>query len=491
VAQSSVESFRFRQVLTRRGIRKGLLVTVLGIIVTGTPTGGSVPVARAAQAATFCDPVSGISDVALNDAGDRLYVASYDPDLSAVSIIDTASDRILGAIAPPRSGSPGSPLHLVLRGADIYAVDDALHRIVKIDGRNDKLAAIFDLTPWRGSPAFDPTGGKAYFATDNTVTLGDRPPSVSVLDLKTGAIMSEIKLVAAPAEVRLSTDGGKLYVATPGPMVTVIDTASAAAIGMIPVAVGSASELFALAPNGMKAYVKGWPGASPVSLVDIDAGKATVTLPDFSGDDDDIVFSSDGRTAYFANPLARTGRPTAGRHEPGRNVAVVDVATNRVKKNILAGRGPIRPSFSRDGAQLYVENSAAASISIIDIATDRVTMTIPVGRWPAGVFPNHAGTTGYVPNSWDDTVSVIDLKTDHVVATIPVGHAPSRVLITPDDRQAYVANQRPNSISVIDASRNERVATLLMPRATEAGPSCAVPARPLGPASSPRAGLVR
>jgi YVTN family beta-propeller protein len=81
----------------------------------------------------------------------------------------------------------------------------------------------------------------------------------------------------------------------------------------------------------------------------------------------------DGKTAYVA--LGRAN-----------HVAIVDVASRKVKDMILVGKRPWGLRLSRDEKTLYVANGLSDDLSIIDTTTGRVRKTVPVGMVPYAIL---------------------------------------------------------------------------------------------------------
>ena len=77
----------------------------------------------------------------------------------------------------------------------------------------------------------------------------------------------------------------------------------------------------------------------------------------------------DGKTAYV----------TLGR---ANHVAVVDVATRKVRDYVLVGNRAWGATLSRDESMLVVVNGLSDDISLVDTKTNKVLRSVPVGRVP-------------------------------------------------------------------------------------------------------------
>ena len=89
-----------------------------------------------------------------------------------------------------------------------------------------------------------------------------------------------------------------------------------------------------------------------------------------------IRFTPDGKTAVVA----------LGRAD---SIAVVDVASRKVRGYVKVGDRPWHLAISPDGTRAIVANGASDSVSFVDIAAMQVTATIKAGGGPWGVALGH------------------------------------------------------------------------------------------------------
>ncbi|MDP2996254.1 MAG: bifunctional YncE family protein/alkaline phosphatase family protein [Bryobacterales bacterium] len=135
-----------------------------------------------------------------------------------------------------------------------------------------------------------------------------------------------------------------------------------------------------------------------------------------------IDFSLDGKTAYVA--LSRNN-----------SLAVVDVATRKVRKEVPVGIAPLSVVFSAKAGKIFVTNRGgrrpAAGDTVAPSSGSQV-VTDPV--------------TG-APNS--GTLSVVDAG-DLSVREVPVGLAPSGLALSPDEKLLAVTNGHSDSVSLLE-----------------------------------------
>ncbi|MBI4874377.1 MAG: beta-propeller fold lactonase family protein [Acidobacteria bacterium] len=124
---------------------------------------------------------------------------------------------------------------------------------------------------------------------------------------------------------------------------------------------------------------------------------------------------------------------------------------------------PIELALSPDGTRLYVVCEGSDELAVVDLATDKVIRRVRVGHVPKGLALAPDGRFVYVANSWNDTVSEIDTGGLEVRRTLPAGYEPTCVATDRAGRTLYAANRIGGDISVID------LATGAEPRRLAAG----------------------
>lgn len=220
---------------------------------------------------------------------------------------------------------------------------------------------IFDLSP---------DGKKLYFSNEDAA-------AIVVFDLVSKKIISQIKVGEEPEGVLVTPDGKTLYATSEvASLVHVIDTASGKVLKNIEV--GKRPRRLALTADGKELWVTNEMGAS-VSIIRTTDHTVAETLKfepkGFRPDEITpvgITLSADGKTAFVA--LGRAN-----------HVAVVDVASRKVRKLILVGKRAWGLAVSRDNATLYVANGMSDDVSVVDVASGRALKTVKAGRVPHSV----------------------------------------------------------------------------------------------------------
>ena len=183
-----------------------------------------------------------------------------------------------------------------------------------------------------------------------------------------------------------------------------------------------------------------------------------------------VVFSPDGHTLFASG---------GGRH----NIRIYDTRRDawKLQGDIKLGKPserffPGSLAITPDGKTLLSANLANGSVAVIDIASRRVRAFVPLGGWPYGIVLSPDGRFAYVSN-WDRaTISVIDLRKiprrpenvppkvrDAVVALVRVGEHPNAMALSRNGRELYVACANSDSVSVIDTKRIRTDEQIIVP----------------------------
>jgi YVTN family beta-propeller protein len=219
-----------------------------------------------------------------------------------------------------------------------------------------------------------------------------------------------------------------------------------------------------------------------------------------------LAFSPDGAKLYASGGFGDNVYVYAWRHD---TAALVDSIGLSKKKG---QRYPAGLGVSPDGKTLYVAENLDDSLAIIDLASRRVRRRIPTGRYPyavvvdkdgtifvsawgshtVSVFPQNKridvarhpssmlldGTNLYVVSASTDRIDVIDTKTQTVVKRIAdsvpgasEGSTPEGIAIS--GGRLYVAEADNNAVAQIDLGTNSIVGRIPVgwyPTAVVAGP---------------------
>ena len=110
---------------------------------------------------------------------------------------------------------------------------------------------------------------------------------------------------------------------------------------------------------------------------------------------------------------------------------------------------------------LYVGNSTGDDVAVIDVATQKLVTKIKVGQTVHGVCAPADGRRAYATIESDHTVRVIDTASNTQVDTIPLPGQPNECAITADGHYLVVPLLAPaNSAVIIDTATKQVVKTL-------------------------------
>jgi DNA-binding beta-propeller fold protein YncE len=196
-----------------------------------------------------------VGAVAVSPDGATLYAVTY--NLNDLKIIDAGTGAVLNSIALPGcQGVVAGNIAVAPGGGKLYVM--VCGPVIVIDTKQEAIAAAIQ-GPNGVALAMSPTGRTVYATTgNNSVT----PDAIDVIDAATNTITATIAVGASA--VAFSPDGTRAYAASTQDNVsgiTVIDTASLAAIDFIPGVTSGGAESIAFTPDGELAVVAGGEGS--------------------------------------------------------------------------------------------------------------------------------------------------------------------------------------------------------------------------------------
>jgi YVTN family beta-propeller protein len=363
--------------------------------VSGTVDGsdraiGSVPLSdewTPTETAIATVPVGGrVHDITVGPGGEYVYVARSD----SVVVINR-HHHIVARI--PVSG-PAKSLVMDADGEQLFVVDyDG--SVLVVDTRDYTAQTLW------GSGASDVVvspDGRRLYAAHNQVTDGGADGVVFVIDVGCATTVATVP-VNNVAALAISPDGSRLYAVSydrrtyyqyPAGRLTIIDTASHAAVETI--AVGACPETLTASPDGDYLYITHYDTCS-VSAVNLTTG--TVTAVALRDAPLAVVFTPDSAHAYVCNV---------------RSLTVIDTTTNDAD-DIDTGELPRGCQLSPDGKRAYISNFGVRTLSVVDTITNSVATTVDVPGYPDALAVSPDGERIYVGGYWSGAVAVISVPT--------------------------------------------------------------------------------
>ncbi len=155
-------------------------------------------------------------------------------------------------------------------------------------------------------------------------------------------------------------------------------------------------------------------------------------------------------------------------------VAVLDVASMQITRNIAVPDPPLGLALSRDGSRLYVACAAPAStVCVVEVGEGKIVRQILVGHTAMAPVLSPDQQTLYVCNRFENDIACIDLVAGREFRRIRVAREPVAAAVTPDGKWLLVANHLPAGradtedtsavVSVIDTAAGRVVKEIKLP----------------------------
>ena len=136
-------------------------------------------------------------------------------------------------------------------------------------------------------------------------------------------------------------------------------------------------------------------------------------------------------------------------------VAIVDVATNKVMDTLKTSDHPTEMAITPDGSRLFVACSNSTQVTVHDLKTKKPLETLSAALYPSpkvGNTPNSLAMTPdgqllFVANADANNIAVFNVAKvgeTKPLGFIPVGWYPTSVRYNPGDKKVYVANGKGN-----------------------------------------------
>ena len=286
---------------------------------------------------------------------------------STATIIDVASGRVLATL-PTGSG----PHEVVItRDGSLAVVTDYGSQVpgstlTVIDVPGKRVARTIALGEYRRPH------GIAFLPGDTLVAVtSETNRAVLLVDVRTGAIVRVVPTAQTGSHmVAVTGDGRRAWTGNIGSnTVSELDLTTGAALRTI--AVPAAPEAINVTPNGKEVWV-GSNATGVVSVVDAATGTVTPAVSGL-GWPYRVLYSPD--TSLVLLPDLR-----------GETLRFVDRKTHsELARLSLAGKAPQGITFAPNGRTAFLSFSGTGKIAVIDVATRAVTREIDAGQTPDGV----------------------------------------------------------------------------------------------------------
>lgn len=320
--------------------------------------------------------------IAITSNGKFAYVANNNnygiPGQDSVTVIDLQKNQAVTTIF---DSSFNQPYAITINENKAYVMNSNASTISIINTDTNKVIGIINgldgpsgmvITLDKKFGFVNNYGGPSGKGSGNANT-------VSVVDLSINNVIQEITVGLAPADLAISPDCKKIYVAN---------------------------------------YETGNPGTGTVSIIDVITRVVIGTIKGFSGPFN-IRITPNGLFAYVSNFGSNNFSPF------GNTVSIISLTTNQISKTLTLGIQPSGIAISPNGKRVYVTNyntlyqnpinfnnltAGQGLVSIIDAEKQIVcSKTIEVGLSPANAIVSQDNTKLYVSTYTSNVVNIVKL----------------------------------------------------------------------------------
>jgi YVTN family beta-propeller protein len=192
------------------------------------------------------------------------------------------------------------------------------------------------------------------------------------------------------------------------------------------------------------------PRAGKVAVINLDTFKVEKNLP--AGDMPmRAVIQPDEEYLWIGNDVQ--GGVKSG-------VTVIDIDTGDIVKSIKTGAGHHEISFSSDSRRAFVSNRESGAVTVIDTGNLEVIGDVDTGSVPISVAYSPLSDAAYAADGLSGIITVIDPETGQSFGQIEARPGLGPMRFSNDGRWGFVVNPNENLVFIIDASTNKLAHTV-------------------------------
>ncbi len=134
------------------------------------------------------------------------------------------------------------------------------------------------------------------------------------------------------------------------------------------------------------------------------------------------------------------------------SVALIETATNKVKKIIYVGRSPHEAFFTPDGSELWVTVRGEDYVSVIDPIQMKETRRIQLANGPGMTMFGPDGKYGFVCSSFTAELAVIEVASHQIVKRLPQASpfCPN-IAVSPENDEVWITLKDVGKVQVYSA----------------------------------------
>ena len=134
------------------------------------------------------------------------------------------------------------------------------------------------------------------------------------------------------------------------------------------------------------------------------------------------------------------------------SVALIETATNKVKKIIYVGRAPHEAFFTQNGRELWVVVRGENYISVIDPVQMKETRRIEVANGPGMTMFGPDGKYAFVCSSFTPELAVIDVASHQVIKRLPQASPFSpNIAVSPENDEVWITLKDTGKVQIYSA----------------------------------------
>jgi len=310
----------------------------------------------------------------------------------------------------------------------VYAADQTSNTVSVIDPASNRLLGVIrlgDPVPGALSPLYKGqllVHGLGYSPDSKTLAVVSvASNSVTLIDTATNKIRGTIYVGRSPHEAFFTPDGGELWVTVRGEdYVSVIDPVLMKETRRIEMANGPGMTMFG--PDGRYGFVCS-SFVPELTVVDAVSHQIVKRVPQASPFCPNIAVSPENDEVWIT--LKDAGKVQVFNAKPP------------FEQEALLETGPITNHVNfvnnRNGKFAYITIGGANEVKAYRRgATPALAATIPVGNLPHGIWPSGDGSRVYVAFENGGAAAAIDTLTNKVIANIPIGQTTQALVYVPN-----------------------------------------------------------
>ncbi|MEP6679855.1 MAG: YncE family protein [Chloroflexota bacterium] len=363
--------------------------------------------------------------------------AKADPKAAVLASVTSGEILAVGGAPVQRGGQTW--WHVSVGSLDGWATEGPPDQPRLIDGRSKRSRAF---NVWKAdtgpiAPALRKIAPRVYVPNEGSAT-------VTVIDPATFAVIGTLPVGVLPQHITPAHDMSALYVNNMNSnLLSVINPAAGSISGGI--SVPSPYNLY-FTPDGTKAVVM----AEPLNRIDFYDSKTWALLSS-------IAIPSPG---IDHADFSAGGRYLLASCEYGGHLMKVDVVSMQLVGDLNVGGLPIDVKLAPDGTVFYVANQGRAGVSIIDPISMTEIGFLTTGQGAHGMAISRDTRSLYVSNRLDGSISKIDFASRKVAATWSIGGSPDMLQVSADGKQLWTSNRSGATVTVVDTATGGVIAQI-------------------------------